>query len=135
MKPDVLVVEPDLNAFAVTDRRLRDRFQLVWAPTWDAAHTALSRFTFDAVLVRADDEAGLAFISKVTSQLPTVPIVAIAPWEVQGDRACVCGAKEWISAPINYPRLAAVLDFVSVEARHAREEQEGVPQQLVHATT
>jgi DNA-binding response OmpR family regulator len=120
MKPEVLVVESDLTAFAVTDRRLHDRFRLVWASTWDAALMALGRRSFDAVLVRADAEPGLAFISRVKAEFSTVPVVAIAPWEVQGDRACVCGAKEWVSAPINYPRLAAVLDFVSVEARRDR---------------
>lgn len=135
MKPDVLVVESDLTAFAVTDRRLHDRFHLVWAPGWDAALTALTRRDFDAVVVRADDEPGLAFISKVAVEFPNVPVVAVAPWEVQGDRACVCGAKEWVSAPINYPRLGAVLDFVSVEARREREGDGVDVRRLVEAPT
>jgi DNA-binding response OmpR family regulator len=121
MKVDVLVVEPDLNAFEATDRRLRDRFHLVWASSCNAALTMLSTAAFDAVLVRADDGPSLAFISRLTAEFPTIPIVAIAPWEVQGDRACECGAKEWVSTPINAGRLATVLDLVSVEARQARE--------------
>lgn len=135
MKPDVLVVESDLSAFAVTDRRLHDRFHLVWASGWDAALTALTRRDFDAVVVRADDEPSLAFISKVSVEFPKVPVVAVAPWEVQGDRACVCGAKEWVSAPINYPRLGAVLDFVSVEARREREGEGVDVRRLVEAPT
>ncbi|MDP3236853.1 MAG: hypothetical protein Q8S33_32545 [Myxococcales bacterium] len=135
MKPDVLVVESDLSAFAVTDRRLHDRFHLVWAPGWDAAFTALTRHVFDAVVVRADGEPGLAFISKVAAEFPNVPVVAVAPWEVQGDRACVCGAKEWVSAPINYPRLGAVLDFVSVEARREREGLGGGSARLAQSPT
>lgn len=117
MKPDVLVVESDISAFAVADRRLRDRFHLVWAPSYEAAHTAMARFAFDAVLTRADDDPSFAFISRASTEHPAVPVIAIAQWEVQGDRASTCGAKDWISAPVNFHRLAAILDFVVVDAR------------------
>lgn len=118
MKPDVLVVESDISAFAIADRRLRDRFHLVWAPSYEAAHTAMSRLSFDAVLTRADDDPSFAFISRASAEHPAIPVIAIAQWEVQGDRAAACGAKDWISAPVNFHRLAAILDFVIVKTQH-----------------
>ncbi|MER2564547.1 MAG: hypothetical protein ABTQ32_27715 [Myxococcaceae bacterium] len=117
MKPDVLVVESDISAFAIAERRLRDRFHLVWAPSYEAAHSALNRLPFDAVLARADDDASFAFIAQATAEHPGVPVIAIAHWEVQGDRASDCGAKDWVSAPVNFHRLAAVLDFAVVSGR------------------
>lgn len=117
MKPDVLVVESDISAFAIADRRLRDRFHLVWAPSYEAAHSAMARFAFDAVLTRADDDASFAFISRATAEHPAVAVIAIAQWEVQGDRADACGAKDWVSTPVNFHRLAAVLDFAVVSGR------------------
>lgn len=117
MKPDVLVVESDISAFAIADRRLRDRFHLVWAPSYEAAHTAMSRLAFDAVLTRADDDPSFAFISRASSEHPAIPVIAIAQWEVQGDRAAASGATDWVSAPVNFHRLAAVLDFVVVNAQ------------------
>ncbi len=117
MKPDVLVVESDISAFAIADRRLRDRFHLVWAPSYEAAHSAMGRFGFDAVLTRADDDPSFAFIARASSEHPAVPVIAIAQWEVQGDRAAACGAKDWVSAPVNFHRLAAVLDFAVVSGR------------------
>lgn len=110
MKPEVLVVESDIAAFAIADRRLRDRYHLIWAPTFEAARTAFGRFAFDAMVTRADDDGCFEFIEKMSTLHPALPIIAISPWGVQGDRACDCGAKEWVSSPINYPRLAAVLD-------------------------
>lgn len=125
MKPDVLVIESELTAFALADRRLRDQFHLTWAPSLGAAESMLSRLHFDVVLARADDDAHVGFIARLVHEWPDVPIVAIAPWEVQGDRAVECGAREWVSAPINFPRLAAVLDFVVVDRR--REEHHALP--------
>lgn len=116
MKPDVLVVEPDISVFAVSDRRLHERFSLLWGPTPEAATAALRKFGFDAVLIRAE---ALELITRIRAEHPGLPIIAIAPWEVQGDRAVSCGATEWISAPINFPRLAAVLDFSIVEAQRS----------------
>lgn len=131
MKPDVLVVESDIAAFAIADRRLRDRFHLVWAPTIQSALTALGRFAFDAMLARADEDGCFDFIGRVATEHPELPIIAISPWEVQGDQACACGAKEWVSSPVNFPRLTAVLDF----AIHEREEQDEAPSpgHLAHA--
>ncbi|MBL8921229.1 MAG: hypothetical protein JNJ54_20365 [Myxococcaceae bacterium] len=120
MKPDVLMVESDVAAFAIADRRLRDRFHLVWAPTFEAARTALGRFAFDAMLTRADDDSCFGFITQVSMAHPELPVIAVAPWEVQGDRACACGAKEWVSSPVNYTRLRAVLD-------HSIERERPVP--------
>lgn len=119
MKPDVLIVESDIAAFAIAERRLRDRFHLIWAPTFDAARIAFSRFAFEAMVTRADDDGCFEFIAQMVASHPDVPIVAISPWEVQGDRACACGATEWVSSPINYPRLGAVLDQL-VEREPAR---------------
>ncbi|MBE2251003.1 MAG: hypothetical protein IAE78_15805 [Myxococcus sp.] len=133
MKPDVLVVEPDLVAFALAEKRLHDGFHLVWAQSYEVARAALEARPFDAVLVRAEDEPGLAFISRVTVEHPGLALVAIAPWEVQGDRARACGAREWVSAPVNYPRLAALLDFLSIESRQAREAHGGGAARMVEA--
>ena len=116
MKPDILFVEPDISLFAIADRRLHERFNLLWGPTPEAAVSAMRKFGFDAVLVRAEE---LELIHRLHREHPDVPIIAIAPWEVQGDRAVGCGAKEWVSAPINFPRLAAVLDFAIAEARRS----------------
>jgi DNA-binding response OmpR family regulator len=116
MKPDVLVVEPDITRFAIADRRLHERFNLLWGPTPEAATAALRKFGFDAVLIRAED---LELISRIRAEHPHLPIFAIAPWEVQGDRAVARGASEWVSAPVNFPRLAAVLDFTIVQAQRA----------------
>ncbi len=121
MKPDVLVIEADLTAFALADRRLREHFHLTWAPGLEAAESALSRLHFDAAIVRADDDTQLSFIARLAKEWPDVPIVAIAPWEVQGDRAVELGAREWISSPINFARLAAVIDFVVVDERRNTE--------------
>lgn len=128
MKPDVLVIEPDLTAFAIADRRLREHCHLTWAPGAEAAASALGRLHFDAAVVRAEDEGQLALISRLAVEWPDLPIVAIAPWEVQGDRAVACGAREWISAPINFARLAAVIDFVVVEqTRRENRPPSGLP--------
>jgi DNA-binding response OmpR family regulator len=127
MKPDVLVIEPDITLFAIADRRLHERFNLLWAPTPEAAMTALRKFGFDAVLVRAEE---IALIARLRKEHPTLPLIAVAPWEVQGDRAVENGAHDWVSSPINFPRLAAVLVFAIAEAhREARRE----PGPLVHA--
>ncbi|MCU0697744.1 MAG: hypothetical protein MUC96_14560 [Myxococcaceae bacterium] len=116
MKPDVLVVEPDISVFAVSDRRLHERYNLLWAPTPEAATAALRKFSFDAVLIRAE---ALALINRIREEHLGLPVIAIAPWEVQGDRAVSCGATEWISAPINFSRLAAVLDVSIGHAQRA----------------
>jgi DNA-binding response OmpR family regulator len=116
MKPDVLVVEPDITLFAIADRRLHERFNLLWGPTPEAATAALRKFGFDAVLIRAEE---LELISRIRAEHPELPIIAIAPWEVQGDRAVSAGATEWLSSPINFPRLAAVLDFTIVAAQRS----------------
>jgi len=123
MKPGVLVVEPHLDSFAVLHRRLVDRFEPIWAVTFEEALRSLRAPSvgIDVVLVRADSLSGLEFISHATDRHPRTPVVAIAPWEVQGDRACARGAKEWLSSPINFPRLLAVLDVVAAEARSQRE--------------
>jgi DNA-binding response OmpR family regulator len=127
MKPDVLVIEPDITLFAIADRRLHERFNLLWAPTPEAAMTALRKLGFDAVLVRAEE---IALIARLRKEHPTLPLIAVAPWEVQGDRAVENGAHDWVSSPINFPRLAAVLVFAIAEAhREARRE----PGPLVHA--
>jgi DNA-binding response OmpR family regulator len=127
MKPDVLVIEPDITLFAIADRRLHERFNLLWAPTPEAAMTALRKFGFDAVLVRAEE---LSLIARLHDEHPRLPLIAVAPWEVQGDRAVESGAHEWVSSPINFPRLAAVLDFAIVEAHREASREPGT---LAHA--
>lgn len=136
MKTGVLVVEPHLDSFAVLHRRLIDRFDPVWAVTFEEALRSLraGNVTIDAVLVRADSLSGLEFIAQATKRHPHTPVVAIAPWEVQGDRACARGAKEWVSSPINFPHLLALLDVVSVAARSDREGTGSVLSQLVTAS-
>jgi DNA-binding response OmpR family regulator len=116
VKPDILVVESDISQFAVADRRLHERFNLLWGPTPEAATAALRKFDFDAVLVRGE---ALELIARIRSEHPALPIIVVAPWEVQGDRAVACGATEWVSAPINFPRLSAVLDFCVVAGRRS----------------
>lgn len=122
MKPDVLMIDPDITSFAIADRRLRDHFSLLWAPTIEAAMSALRKFELDAALVRADD---LEAIRRLHEECPDLPLVAVAPWESQGDEACSAGASEWVSAPINFARLAAVLDFVVVRSKRADEPGSG----------
>lgn len=136
MKPGVLVVEPHLDSFAVLHRRLIDRFDPVWAVTFEEALRSLrsGNVSIDAVLVRADSLAGLEFIAQATKRHPHTPVVAIAPWEVQGDRACGHGAKEWVSSPINFPHLLALLDVVLVSARSAREARGSALSHLVPAS-
>lgn len=117
LKPDVLVVETDSGAFALLERKLGDWFHLVWARSHEAALTAIERFRFDAVVTRADSDESLQLISALCERHGETPLVAVSPWEVQGDRACELGAREWVSAPVNHARLARVLDDVVVRQR------------------
>jgi DNA-binding response OmpR family regulator len=112
MLPSVLIIQPSVEAFALSERRLKTSARLVWAQSFEAGLSLLDGHHFDAVLVRADDEASLEFIARVTHQHPATPVVAIALWEVQGDRACALGAAQWLSAPVQPPRLSAVLDAI-----------------------
>lgn len=127
MKPDILVIEPDLTAFALADRRLHEQCHLTWAPGLEAAESALRRLHFDVAIIRADDDSQLASIARLAAEWPNLPLVAIAPWEVQGDRAVASGAREWISSPINFARLAAVIDFVIVDETRREERAARVP--------
>ncbi len=119
MLPSVLIIQPSVEAFALSERRLKTSARLMWAQSFEAGLSLLEAHHFDALLVRADDEASLTFITRVSLEYPATPVVAIALWEVQGDRACACGAAQWLSAPVQLPRLAAVLDAL-VTARTTR---------------
>jgi CheY-like chemotaxis protein len=119
-----LVVEPDEEAFTSLCRRLQGPFSLTHAASLAHGCVLLEQDRFDAIVIRAEEEPALRFIADLRRRA-AVPVIAIAAWEAQGDRAAAAGATDWVSFPVNFGHLAEVLIGatralgVSIESRSA----------------